>query len=318
VRRRDFMTVLASAAAYPLAPRAQQKAMPVVGLLISVGATKPQFGQGLNETGYKEGRDVALDYRYVDYDQLAAVAADFVRRKVAVIAAFGPAAALAAKHATATIPIVFSSGDPVVEGLVASLARPGGNLTGVSLINAELMPKRLELLSELVPQARAFALLINPEAETAEAVIRQTRDAAHTRGVELLVVKTSNSFGAIDSAFAALQRRHVDALVVDPASFPGPMYIYPVTLAAQYAIPAIYGSSLLSWAGGLISYGPNTAAAYRQMGIYAGRILKGARPADLPVWQPDRFELVINLKTAKALGLTVPQTLLARADTVIE
>ena len=281
--------------------------------------TKPAFLQGLSDVGYDSGQNVKIDYRNAegDYDQLPAMAADLVRRRVAVIAAFGLPAALAAKHASSTIPIVFETGDPVEEGLVDGLARPGGNLTGFSLIDAELMPKRLELLSELVPQAKVFALLVNPEAANAEAVIRNTQDAAGAKGVELHVLKAS-TLHDVDAAFATLRQLHVAALVVDEDPFFGSRHPYLVTLELRDAVPAIHGWSGFAWAGSLISYGPSLEAAYRQMGIYAGRILKGEKPGDLPVQQPTTFDLVINLKTAKALGLTVPPSMLARAAEVIE
>jgi putative ABC transport system substrate-binding protein len=293
--------------------------MPVIGLLASVRVLGSGLQPGLSETGYVEGQNVAIEYHLADgqYDRLPAMAADFVGRKVDVIAAIGPAAAHAAKSATSTIPIVFLSGDPVDEGLVASLARPGSNLTGVSIIDVELMPKRIELLSELVPQARAFALLVNPNAANAEATIRRTQDAARAKGVELHILKASTD-GEIDAAFASLVERHAGALVVSGDTFFNNRGSYIATLAARHTVPAIYGWSGIAWAGGLISYGPSLTAAYRQLGIYAGKILKGAKPADLPVVQPDKFKLLINLKTAEALGLTVPQSILARADEVIE
>jgi len=290
----------------------------VIGLISSEG-TQPAFQQGLSEAGYDWGQNVTLYYRNAegDYDQLPAMAADLVRRRVAVIAAFGLPAALAAKRATSTIPIVFETGDPVAEGLVDGLARPGGNLTGFSLMDAELMPKRLELLSELVPQAKVFALLVNPESANASAVIRNTQDAAGAKGVELHVLKASTLDG-VDAAFATLRQLHVAALVVDEDPFFVSRHPYLVTLELHDAMPAIHGWSGIAWTGGLISYGPSLEAAWRQMGIYAGRILKGEKPANLPVQEPDRFELVVNLKTAKALGLIVPPLLLAQANEVIE
>jgi len=320
MRRRKFLTALGGAAVWPLAGRAQQNAMPVIGFLSSEGRA-PEFYRGLSETGYDEGRNIAIEYRLAqgDYDQLPAMAADLVGRKVDLIAAFGPPAAHAAKGATSTIPIVFISGDPIAEGLVASLAHPGGNLTGVSIITVELMSKRFELLSELVPQARVFALLINPNASNAEAMIRNTQDAARAKGMELHVLKASGvSYDEIDTAFATLLQLHAGALVVGTDSLLTLRLPYLVALASRHAVPAMYISSEFAWAGGLISYGPSLKAAYRGAGVYAGKILKGAKPADLPVEQPTRFELVINLKTAKALGVTVPQSILARADEVIE
>jgi len=321
MRRREFMTALGGAvAAWPLAARAQQKAMPVIGFLSGEGRA-PEFYRGLSKTGYDEGRNIAIEYRVAkgDYDQLPAMAADLVGRKVDLIAAFGPPAAHVAKGATSTIPIVFISGDPIDEGLIASLAHPGGNLTGVSIITAELMPKRFELLSELVPQSRVFGLLVDPDASNAEAMIRHTQDAARAKGIELHVLKASGiSCDEIDTAFATLLKLHAGALVVGTDPLLTLRIPYLVALASHHAIPAMYVSSEFAWPGGLISYGPSLKAAYREAGVSAGKILKGAKPADLPVEQPTKFELVVNLKTAKALGLIVPQAILARADEVIE
>jgi putative ABC transport system substrate-binding protein len=321
MRRREFARLLAGATcALPLAARAQQKAMPLIGLLSS-GGRAHEFWNGLKETGYVEGRNIAIEYRVAqgDYDQMPAMAADLVGRKVDLIAAFGPPAAQAAKGATSTIPVVFISGDPIAEGLIASLAHPGGNLTGVSIITVELMPKRLELLSELVPQARVFGLLVDPNASNAEAMIGHTQDAARAKGMELHVLKASSTdYNEIDAAFAALLQLHAGALVVGADSLLMRRLAYFVAMASDHAIPAMYVSSEFAWGGGLISYGPGLTAAYRQAGIYTGRILKGEKPADLPVQQPTRFELVVNLKTANALGLTIPQSILARADEVIE
>jgi putative tryptophan/tyrosine transport system substrate-binding protein len=319
VTRRGLLLLLAGAMTAPRAPHAQQKTVPVIGLLISSPGTKPAFQQGLSEVGYDWGQNVVIVYRNAEgqYDQLPSMAADLVRRSVALIAAFGLPAALAAKRASSTIPVVFVSGDPVEEGLVASLARPGGNLTGFSLIDAELGPKRLELLCESIPQARVFALLVNPEAANADAVIRNTQDAARAKGVELHVL-TATTAPDFDAAFATLHDLHVGALVIDDDQFFTSSHSYLVALELRHAIPAIHGWSGFAWDGGLISYGPNRDATYRQMGIYAGRILKGEKPADLPVQQPTTFELVVNLKTARALGLNVPPSILGRADEVIE
>jgi putative tryptophan/tyrosine transport system substrate-binding protein len=320
MRRREFARLLGGVlAARPLSAFAQEKAMPVIGYLSGEGRA-PEFYDGLSDTRYDAGQNIAIEYRLAqgDYDQLPALAADLAGRNVGLIAAFGPSAARAAKSATSTIPIVFISQDPVDEGLVASLARPGGNLTGISIITVELMPKRFELLSELVPQARVFALLVNPSASNAEAMIRHTQDAARAKGIELHVLKASSANDEIDAAFATLLQLRAGALVVGADSLLVRRLPYLVALASRHAVPAMYVSSEFAWAGGLISYGPSLKAAYRQFGIYAGRILNGAKPADLPIQQPTKFELVINLKTAQALGLAVPPALLARADEIIE
>jgi putative tryptophan/tyrosine transport system substrate-binding protein len=278
------------------------------------------FRQGLSEIGYIEGQNLAIEYRWAegDYDRLPALAADLVGRGVDVIAAMAPPAALAAKRATSSTPIVFQVGtDPVATGLVASLARPGGNLTGVSILLTDLVPKRLELLSEMVPQARVIALLVNPNGPEAEPVIRAAQEAARAKGVQLPILKAGTE-AEIGAAFTSLVEQPADALLVGNDPLFDRQREQLVALAAHHAIPAISFFSNFVAAGGLVSYGPSLTDTYRQVGVYAGKILKGAKPADLPVQQPTKFELVINLKTAKALGLTVPQSLLVRADEVIE
>lgn len=327
MRRRKFFTLLGGAvAAWPLVARAQQKTMPVIGVLgtgspsVSSGPIMA-FRQGLSEAGYAEGHNFAIEYRWAEgnYDRLPALAADLVGRKVDLIMASSPPAALAAKSATSTIPIVFrGGGDPVGAGLVASLARPGGNLTGVSFIPNELTAKRLELLSELVPRAVVIALLVNPTNSTnIERVIRDVQEAARTKGLQLHVLKASNE-SEVETAFASLVQLHAGALVVGSDPFLSGQREQLVALASRHAVPAIYAWREFADAGGLISYGASLTAAYHLVGIYAGKILKGAKPSDLPVQQPTKFELVINIKTAKSLGLTVPATLLAQADDVIE
>jgi putative ABC transport system substrate-binding protein len=327
MKRRDFIRITGGAAvAWPLAARAQQKAMPVIGFLsdLSPDAAAPavaMFRQGLSETGYAEGQNLAIDYRWAEarFDRLPGLAADLVERKVdLIVTAVGSPAALAAKSATSTIPIVFSVGvDPVATGLVASLARPGGNLTGVTGVATELAPKRLELLCELVPQASVIALLVNPNNPVVESFVRGMQEAADAKRVRLPILNAGTE-GEIDAAFAFLAQLRAGALVVSP----DPLFVSRrdqlVALASRHAVPAIHFRREFSAAGGLISYAPDISAMYLQLGIYAGRILKGARPADLPVQQPARFELVINVKTAQALGLTVPHSLLARADEIIE
>jgi putative ABC transport system substrate-binding protein len=278
------------------------------------------FHQGLGETGYVEGQNLAIEYRWADnrYDRLPALAADLVDRKVDLIVAIAGAPALAAKSATSTIPIVFSGvGDPVGFGLVTSLARPDGNLTGFSNINVELTPKRLELLSELVPQAKVIALLVNPNNPNTESIIRDLQEAARAKGVQLPILKAGTE-SEIDAAFATLVELRAGALIVagDPFFFGRREQL--LALASRHAVPANYMWREFATAGGLISYGTRVTEAFRQAGNYAGRILKGAKPADLPVQQTTIFDLVVNLKTAEALGLTVPPSILARATEVIE
>jgi putative tryptophan/tyrosine transport system substrate-binding protein len=325
VKRPEFVLLLGGAISAARALRAQQSAMPVVGFLgvSSPGPTAPYvaaFEQGLSEAGWVEGKNVAIEFRWAEalYDRLPALAADLVGRKVDVIAAFGGIpAAVAAKSATSTIPIVFTVGDPVELGLVASLARPGGNLTGVSTMAPELISKRLELISELVPRAGVIALLVNPNNSNTECIIRDMQEAAHTKGVQLPVLK-AGSESEIDATFASLVQLHAGALVVGGDPFFESRREQLVAPAARHAVPAIYQWREFAVAGGLISYGASLTALYRQVGIYAGKILNRAKPVDLPVQQPTTFELVVNLNTAKALGLTVPPSILARADEVIE
>jgi putative tryptophan/tyrosine transport system substrate-binding protein len=326
MKRRELLLLLGGAVVAPRALRAQQKAMPIIGYLDSTspGFRVPflaAFRQGLSETGFVEGQNVAIEYRWAEdrYDRLPALAADLVGRKVdVVVAVSGPPEALAVKSATSTIPIVFAmGGDPVELGLVASLARPGRNLTGVSFLNVELMSKRLELLSELVPQARVIALLVNPNNPNTEPMIRDVQEAARAKGVQLPILKASSE-SEIEAAFATLVQLHAGALVVGADPFFTSRRDQLVALASRDAVPAIYGWRELAAAGGLISYGTSLISVYRQVGIYAGQILKGAKPADLPVQQPTTFELVVNLKTAAALGLTVPPSIIARVDEVIE
>jgi putative ABC transport system substrate-binding protein len=278
------------------------------------------FRQGLSEAGYVEGQNLAIEYRWAEghYDRLPALAADLVDRKVDLIIATSPPGAFAAKSATSTIPIVFRGGaDPVGDGLVASLARPGGNLTGVSVLATEVTAKRLELLSELVPGAGVIALLVNPNSPSAERVIQEVQQAARAKGVQLSILKAGTE-SEIDAAFASLNQLTAGALLVGADPFLSGRREQLVALASRHAIPSIYAWREFAASGGLISYGASLTSAFRLLGTDAGKVLKGAKPADLPVQQPTTFELVINLRTAKALGLTVPQSMLTRADEVIE
>jgi putative ABC transport system substrate-binding protein len=320
MRRRQFITLLGGAAAWPLVARAQQPAVPVIGYLGSgspeqSGESLAMIRQVLAASGYVEGRNVAFEPRYADgqYDRLTALAADLVRRQVAVIVATPFASARAAQAATMTIPIVFSSGaDPVKYGLVASLSRPGGNLTGVSQLTIPLYAKRMDLLRELVPNAGIVGVLINDANPAEESTMTEVETAARTIKQEILVVNANND-REMESAFATLVQRRASALLVGGGAFFGSRRGQLAELAARHAIPAIYTFREFAAAGGLISYATSVADINHQIGVYVGRILKGEKPADLPVVQPTKFDLVINLKTAKALGLTVPPNLLATA-----
>ena len=317
------MLLLGGAMTAAPALHAQQKAIPVIGYLASTspGSYLPVYRQGLTEMGYVEGQNLAIEYRSAKghIDRLPALAADLVQRKVDLIAAFGGiASARAVKNATSAIPIVFLIGtDPVADGLVASFARPGGNLTGVTLLIGALYAKRLELLTELVPQARVITLLVSQNGMNTEGVIRVVQEAATARGLQLHVWK-ANSETEIDAAFETFLQLHPDALLVSANPLFDTRREQLLALAARQAVPAIYAWREFATGGGLISFGASLADVNRQLGIYAGKILNGAKPADLPVQQPTKFELVVNLKTAKALGLNVPQTILIRADEVIE
>jgi len=328
MRRREFIVVLGTATiAWPLSARAQHSALPVIGFIDSRSSDALTerlrgFRQGLKETGHVEGENVAIEYRWAEnqFDRLPALAADLVRRQVAVIVASGgPAAAFAAKAATTTIPIVFSSADdPVRRGLVASIARPGGNLTGINFFNNELAAKQLELLRELAPAATRVAVLVNPaSAMNTESTLREVESAARAMRLQIQVINASTS-REIDAAFATLLRDRPDALFVNGDPFLNARRVQLALLAGRYGVPAIYSTREYAEAGGLMSYGSDITDAYRQKGLYVGRILKGAKPADMPVVQASKFELVINAQTARMLGIVVPPSLLARADEVIE
>jgi putative tryptophan/tyrosine transport system substrate-binding protein len=323
MRRREFIAGLGGAVvAWSFAARAQQGAMPVIGFLSSISADDliVRFLQGLKETGYVEGQNVAIEYRWAEnqYDRLPALAADLVRRRVAVIATSGTPAALAAEAATMNIPVVFNTGgDPVALGLVTSLNRPGANLTGIANLAAELSPKQLQLLRELIPNAALFGVLADPAFPSTPSVIADLQTAARTLGLQLVVVD-ARSDSDLEPAFATFSQQRVGAVLVGVSSFDRRRIEQFAALAARYALPAIFPYREFALAGGLMSYGSSLGYSYHQAGIYTGRILKGDKPADLPVQQVTKIDLVINLKTAKALGLTFPETLLATADEVIE
>ena len=327
MKRREFITLVGAVATWPVAGRAQQPALPVVGFLRLGSADSnarnvAAFRKGLNETGYVEGQNVTVEYHYLEgqYDRVPALVADLVRRQVAVIATPGAdAATLAAKAATATIPIVFGVGqDPVRLGLVASLARPGGNTTGINFFPSEVVAKRLRLLHDLVPKAVRIAVLVNPDnTTTTEATLREVRQAAPAIGLQLQILNATTS-SDIDAAFAAMARDHAEALFVAPDAFFTSRRGQFVTLTARDKIPAAYGVRDVVEAGGLMSYGTDLADMFQQVGVYTGRVLKGAKPADLPVIQLTKFEFVINLQTARALGIEVPPGVLSIVDEVIE
>jgi putative tryptophan/tyrosine transport system substrate-binding protein len=325
MRRRDFIKSIGGAAAWPIVARAQQGAIPVIGLL---GSTTPkewaplvaEFLKGLSETGIVVGRNVTIEYRWAEgqYERLPTMAAELAERQVSVIVALTTPAAVAAKAATATTPIVFTTiGDPVQIGLVPSLNHPGGNITGVTYLNVEIAPKLLELLHEAVSTATAMALLVNPTNPNVDTVSRSLQAAAHTLGRELHVLNTSTDRD-IDTAFASLVQLRIGGLVIASDAFFNTREEELAALALRYRLPAIFQTRAFTLAGGLMSYTGSASDVYRQAGVYTGRILKGEKPAELPVMQATKVELVINLKTAKALGLTVPMTLLGRADELIE
>jgi putative ABC transport system substrate-binding protein len=324
MRRREFITLLGGVGAWPLAARAQQPAMPVIGFL-NGGAPDPNrvaaFRRGLNESGYVEGHDVTIEYHWAEgqYDRLPALARELVRRQVAVIAATSTPAAMTAKAATTTIPIVFTtSSDPVQLGLVASLSRPGRNLTGATQLNIEVTPKRLEILHELLPTANIFGLLVNPTNPYAEILSQNLQAAARTLDLQLQILHASTEHD-FDAVFSNLVRLRSGGLVIGGGEvFLDSRHGQLAALALRHSVPTIYQGRDFALAGGLMSYGGSTMDSYRVAGLYAGRILKGEKPADLPVQQSSKVELIINLKTAKALGLTVPLPLLGRADEVIE
>jgi putative tryptophan/tyrosine transport system substrate-binding protein len=325
MRRRDVIAVIGGAAMlWSLVAAAQQRIAPVIGFLGGASAGSHAFfiagfQQGLEEAGFIDGQSVRIEYRWAEgrFDRLSALAADLAHRQVNLIVAQSDPAALAVKNTTTTIPIVFIAANPVGSGLVPSLSRSGHNITGVSLLTTELMAKRVELLSELVPQAKVIAMLVNPNNPNGERMTRDAQEAARTKGVQLPILNARND-SEIDAAFAALAQLKAGAMVISADTFFNSRREYIVALASLHGVPTIYEWREFALAGGLISYGTSITSVYRKAGVYAGRILKGEKPADLPVEQPTKFELVINSKTASALGLPIPPPLLARADEVIE
>jgi putative tryptophan/tyrosine transport system substrate-binding protein len=327
MRRREFIVGLGGTAAWPLAARAQQAAVPVIGHLVPGSSADDgykkfivPFLQSLTEAGFVEGQNVAMEYRWAEnqYDRLPALAADLVRRRVAVIVANSTQAALAAKAATTTIPIVFGTGgDPVALGLVASLNRPGANVTGHTVLVSELLPKQLQLLSELLPNAAVFGVLVDPAFPDTQYVIADLQAAARTLGRQLVVVSATTD-SDLETAFTTFSQQRIGAVLVGQSAFYNQRTEQLAALAARHALPAIFPRSDYALSGGLMSYGVSLGYGARQLGIYTGRILKGERPADLPVQRATRIELIINLKTAKAQGLTIPETLLATADEVVQ
>jgi putative ABC transport system substrate-binding protein len=325
MKRRAFITLLGGAAAWPLAARAQQAAMPVVGFLDSrlpdaITDRLRGFRQGLKATGYVEGENVAIDYRFAEdrADRLPELAAELVRRQVAAIVAVGPPAAFAAKAATAKIPITLLVGDdPVRLGLVTSLSRPGGNMTGINILTSELAAKRLELLRELVPRAARVAVLVNPADAVTETQLKDVGAAARAMGLQIQI-HNANTSDEIDAAFETIGRERLDAVFVGTSAFLNGRRVQLAQLATFHRLPATYALREYAEVGGLMSYGSNIVDGFRQAGLYTGRILKGAKPSDLPIMQSSKFELVINARTARMLGLTVPDKLLVAADEAIE
>jgi putative ABC transport system substrate-binding protein len=326
MNRREFITLLGGAAAWPIAARTQQPAMPVIGFLSSLASSDvdlvvPAFHEGLNGAGFVEGRNIGIEYRWAegDYQRLPTLSADLVRRKVAVIATIsGTPAALAAKAVTTTIPIVFAiGGDPVAPGLVSNLSRPGGNVTGVSFYSAPVVTKRLDLARELIGKGNTIGMLVNPDNPPSVAEGKAVQEAAAAVGQPLQILHASTQ-RHIDDAFAIIGQQRIGALLVSPDPFFLNERIKLVVLTARHALPTVFADREQAEAGGLMSYGARRRDTYRQAGSYAGRIVKGEKPAELPVMLPTKFDLVINLKTARSLGLDIPPTLLARADEVIE